>query len=378
MSTFDLPSCREGGLADQLEGSAVRYVGVPQDLSELCGLMGIAHARDLVLLPRGGGSKLFWLDLPPMVDILLDLSAFVGRRYDAETACVTVGAGTRLDILQAELSAHGRRLACDAPSAGATAGGVMVTGETGPLGHWFGPPATLLTDATVVLPDGTVAGVADRVRLLGGSVCDLRWAYPGWPHPACVVVDMTLQTHPLPEARQWLTFPLSEAARLADLREEVMVANVSPAAVEIDLPGRRGGCSLSLLFEGSAASVHDRARELARRLGLTDSQPSGQPPAWWGRYPFRAGDIAVRLHTPDGHLHAVYYAMAEAIGGVVPVRGSAGSGLGWARLPGDLPATQLMTVLEMVREILLARGGTAVVQAAPHRLKEVVAPYRHP
>ncbi len=351
--------------------------------------MRIAHARDLVLLPRGGGSKLSWLDLPPVVDILLDLSAFDHRRYDTQTACVTVGAGVRIDVIAQELSVHGRRLALDPPSARATLGGIMVTGETGPLAHWFGPPAALVTDATVVLPDGTITSVADRVQLLGGSVCDLRWAYPGWPHPACCVVDVTLQTHPLPEARLWVTFPLPEPIRLAGLREDITAANVAPAAVEIDLPstsGRRGGLgptappggAVSMLFEGSSVSVHHRTRELARRIGLDDAQPSGHPPAWWGRYPFRLGEVALRLHTPDGQLHAVHDALAGALGATVPVRGSMGSGLGWACLPGDLPPLRLISKLEAAREILLARGGTAVVQAAPHHLREVVGPYRHP
>jgi glycolate oxidase FAD binding subunit len=113
-------------------------------------------------------------------------------------------------------------------------------------------------------------------------------------------------------------------------------------------------------------------------LGLDDIQPGGHPPAWWGRYPFRLGEVAVRMHTPDGHLHTVHDALAEAIGTPVPVRGSIGSGVGWACLPGGLPVLQLINVLETVREILLARGGTAVVQSAPHHLRDVVAPYRHP
>lgn len=388
LSTFDLPSCREGGLADQLEGSAVRYVAQPRDLAELGVLMAAAHERELVLLPRGSGSKLSWLDLPPVVDILLDLSAFAQLRHDPEAAAVSVGSAVQLLAVQDVLRIDGRRLALDPPSPRATIGGVMVAGEFGPTAHQFGPPAAHVVDATVVLPDGTITSVADRARLLGGAVCDLRWAYPGWPFPACAVVDVTLRTEPCPEALAWVTMPVSQPVHMAELRDEIMAAGLSPVAVEIDVPGMRRGAAvpgqrfatgaMSVLFEGSEASVTDRVRELSRRLEHDRPHPQDHPPAWWGRYPFRAGEIAVRLHTPDGRLHSVCYALADAVGSPVPVRGSVGSGHGWAALPGDLPPGQVIKALETVREVLLARGGTAVVQAAPLELKDIVAPYRYP
>lgn len=388
LSTFDLPSCREGGLADQLEGSAVRFVGVPRDLTELCELMRAARARDLTLVPRGSGSKFSWLELPVVVDLLLDLRAFDQRRYDRDTQTVTLGAATRVAVAQDELARLGRRLALDAPSPRASIGGVAVAGELGPLHQRFGPPAAQVTDATVVLPDGTVTRVAERVQLLGGSICDLRWAYPGWPNAACAVVDVTLQTHPLPGAQAWVTFPVGQPLHLAELREEILAANLDPVAMEIDLPGIRPGAvpllrrhataAMSVLFEGSEANVLDRCRALTRRLERELPHVGDQAPPWWGRYPFRPGEVAVRLHVPDGRLHAVCYALADAVGTPVPVRGNVVSGYGWAALPADLPSLQLVNVLEAIREVLLAHSGTAVVQVAPYRLREVVAPYRHP
>lgn len=388
LSTFDLPSCREGGLADQLEGSAVRLVAAPQGLSELCDLMRMAHQQDLVLLPRGSGSKLPWLDLPPVIDVLIDLSAFGHSRYDPATAAVTVGSAAQVAKVQDELGRRSRRLVLDPPSLRATIGGMTVAGEIGPLAYQFGPPAAYVTDAIVVLPDGTVTSVADRAQLLGASVCDLRWAYPGWPSPACAVVEVTMTTQPLPEAQAWLTFPVGQPLHLAELRDDILAANLAPAALEIDLPGMRRGAvvsgqrfatgALSVLFEGSSANVLDRCRELSRRLADDRPHQTSQPPPWWGRYPFRSGEIAVRLHTPDGQLYSVCYALADAVGTPVPVRGSVGSGLGWACLPRDLPVPHLVSVLEALREILLARGGTAVVQSAPFELKDVVAPYRYP
>lgn len=371
----------------QIDGSAVRYVSAPRDLDELCELMATAQQRELVVLPRGSGSKLSWLELPSVIDVVVDMGGFAGCRFDEDTAEVTVGAGLPVAVLQDELARSDARVALDPPSPSATVGGALVAGEAGPLAHVFGPPAAHVVDATVVLPDGTLTRVGERVPFLGNGVCDLRWAYPGWPNAACAVVEITMRTHPLPQAQTWLTYPVSQPMHVGDLLAEIEAANVASAAIELDLPGIRMGAvvpgqrhatgALSVLFEGSEASVLDRSRDLANRLG-SRAHLSGQMPQWWGRYPFRPGEIAVRLNTPDGQLHLICYALADAAGAPVPVRGSLGAGPAWASLPGDIPARQLVAILEAVRGVMLARGGSAIVQAAPVALREVVAPYRHP
>lgn len=371
----------------QIDGSAVRYTAAPRDLDELCELMATAQQRELVVLPRGSGSKLSWLELPSVIDVVVDMSGFAGFRFDEDSAEVTVGAGLPVAVLQDELARSNARVALDPPSPSATVGGALVVGEAGPLAHVFGPPAAHVADATVVLPDGTLTRVGERVPLLGNSVCDLRWAYPGWPNAACAVVEITMRTHSLPQAQTWLTYPVSQPMHVGDLLEEIETANVASAAIELDLPGIRMGAvvpgqrhatgALSILFEGSEASVLDRSRDLANRLGQR-SHLTNQMPQWWGRYPFRPGEIAVRLNAPDGQLHLICYALADAAGAPVPVRGSLGAGPAWASLPGDIPARQLVAILNALRDVMLARGGSAIVQAAPIQLREVVAPYRRP
>jgi glycolate oxidase FAD binding subunit len=372
---------------NRLDGCEVRYVAEPGDVDELCLLMSSAHEKGRTVLPTGSGSKLHWLELPPVVDVLLDLGTFNSVRFDPATGEVIAGAVTPVAAVQDELARYGRRLALDPPSHGATVGGTLVSAESGPLAHTFGPPAAHVADATVVLPDGTLSKVAERVRLLGSSVCDLRWAYPGWPHPASVVVETALRTVALPQRQAWLTFPVNQPIHVAELLEEINLANVAPIAIELDLPGIRMGAvvpgqrhatgALALLIEGSEVNVLDRGRELSALLG-PKSHVTGQMPQWWGRYPFRPGEVAIRLTTPDGLLHLVCYTLADAAGAPVPVRGSLGAGPAWAALPGDMPPRLLVAVLESVREVLLARGGSAVVQAAPRHLREVVASYRHP
>jgi glycolate oxidase FAD binding subunit len=371
----------------QPETPEIRYVATPHSLDELCELMATAHQRGLVVVPRGSGSKFGWLDLPPVIDVLLDMSAFSSCRFDREAGEVTVGAGAAVATVQDELAKVGRRAPLDPPSLRATVGGTFVTAETGPLAHHFGPPAAHVVDATIALPDGTLSTVADTVKLLGNCVCDLRWAYPGHPNHASVVAEIVLRTQALPEVQTWVTCPVSQPMHISDLLAQISEAGVAPAAIELDLPGLRPGAAMpgkrvasgavSVLIEGSVVSVLERSRRLGESLTV-DSNASAQMPPWWGRYPFRPADVAVRLNAPDGQLHLVSYALSDAAGMPIPVRGSLGGGPGWAALPGDLSAQRLTTILDTVREVLLARGGSAVVQAVPSELREVLTPYRRP
>jgi glycolate oxidase FAD binding subunit len=370
----------------QPETPEIRYVATPHSLDELCELMATAHQRGLVVVPRGSGSKFGWLDLPPVIDVLLDMSAFSACRLDRESSEVTVGAGAAVASVQDELARFGRRAPLDPPSTRATVGGTFVTAETGPLSHHFGPPAAHVVDATIALPDGTLSTVADTVQLLGNCVCDLRWAYPGHPNHASVVAEIVLRTQALPDRQTWVTCAVTQPMHISDLLGQIGEAGVAPAAIELDLPGLRSGAvpgqriaagAVSVLLEGSAASVLDRGRRLQEILA-SESHVSDQAPQWWGRYPFRSDDVAVRLNAPEGQLHMVSYALSDAAGMPLPVRGSLGGGPGWAALPRDLPHQRLVTILDTVREILFARGGSAVVQAVPSDLREVLTPYRRP
>ncbi|MEU8004996.1 FAD-binding oxidoreductase [Catellatospora sp. NPDC049111] len=378
---------RPAGALDTVDGALVRWVAAPRDPAEAAALMRRAHELGLTVLPRGSGSKSSWLDPPPVVDLLVDLSDLATLHYDPTTEQLTVGAGAGVAATQDVLARSGRRLALDPPSPRATFGGVLAAAEFGPLTHLYGPPAVQVVDATVVLPDGTVTTVADRARLLGSSIFDLRWTHPGGPHPACLIVEVTLRTYPLAPAASWVVCPVLQPLQVATLRDDVLAANLAPAAIELDMPGIRrtpqaGGRRdatgvMAVLLEGSPVSLADRGRLLVRRLG-GHAHLTTQAPLWWGKYPFRPGEVAVRLYAPEGDLHSVCYTLVDAIGSPVPVRGSIGVGQAWAAVPGELPAGRLVSVLETLREVLLARSGSAVVQAAPPHLRELLAPYRVP
>jgi glycolate oxidase FAD binding subunit len=96
-----------------------------------------------------------------------------------------------------------------------------------------------------------------------------------------------------------------------------------------------------------------------------DARVTEEPPRWWHRYPFEPGEVALRLEVPISDLHAAIYALRDAVGGPVPVRGSAGVGVVHAALPSTLSADRVAAILDAVRGVLLFRGGFCVVVSAP-------------
>jgi glycolate oxidase FAD binding subunit len=59
------------------------------------------------------------------------------------------------------------------------------------------------------------------------------------------------------------------------------------------------------------------------------------------------------------------YALGDAAGAPVPVRGSAGIGSAFAVLPGSLSPERVEEILDSLRNVLMARGGRAVIVSAP-------------
>ncbi|MCM0674883.1 FAD-binding oxidoreductase, partial [Micromonospora phytophila] len=119
------------------------------------------------------------------------------------------------------------------------------------------------------------------------------------------------------------------------------------------------------------ADVAERADRLVTLLdgGATASHTA---PEWWRCYPFGPGDTALRIEVPITDLHAAVYALRDAAGTPVPVRGSAGLGVVHAALPGAMAPDRVASILAAVRGVLLARQGRCVVVSAPAPVRRAV------
>ncbi|MEV6815703.1 FAD-binding oxidoreductase [Micromonospora sp. NPDC051296] len=386
---------RFAGPADEVAGRPARWVAVPGGPHAAAQVLRLAARHDLTVVPRGAGTKIDWGAAPERVDIMLDTGRLAGIGHQPPgRGTAEVGAGTPLRAVQATLERTGQRLALDAPSPGATVGGVLAADEAGPLRHRHGTACDQLVGLRYLAADGELAeagggaaGLA-QARMLCGSEGALG-----------VLVSATLRVQAVPASRVWVTRPVWTPLEVHDLIRAVLAARLDPAAVELDLPagtgsrqrrdrraeamarhpsmtGRAptvpaGAGSLVVLLEGGPSDVAERADRLASLFGARATVARSAPP-WWRSYPFAPGDTALRLEVPITDLHAAVYALRDAAGTPVPVRGSAGLGVVHAALPGAMPSDRVAAILAAVRGVLLARQGRCLVLSAPPAVRRAV------
>jgi glycolate oxidase FAD binding subunit len=369
--------CGEGHVrpatpVDVVGGVPARWVAAPSDAEEVSGLLRVAAAHDLAVVVTGSGSKLDWGGPPSHVDILVDTDRLSGFHVTDSNA--TIGAGTPLRAVRAGLGRSGLRLTLDVGSPGATLGGVLATNEAGPLRLTYGTPRDQVVSMRFVRADGSTAEAGsgapkdpmgyDLSKLLCGSYGTLG-----------VITEATLRLHPVPEARAWIVRSVRSPLEVSELTTALLRSALEPAAIEVDLPAalyRPGPLGeLSVLVEGTPGFVADRGQAIARLLanGATAQET---PPDWWGRYPFSPDDLALQVDAPVTDMHAALYALRDATGAPVPVRGSIGSGSVHVGLSSRIGADRLGAVMTAVRTTLMSRGGRCEMLRGPQRLRALM------
>jgi glycolate oxidase FAD binding subunit len=349
---------RSARSVDSVAGARASFVAVPATTRSVEETIRLAAERGLATVVRGSGSKIDWGTPPPGVDLIIDTGR-LGGLWAHQESTAEVGTGTPIRALQAALALRGQRLAADPPSRTATVGGMLSVNESGPLRHRFGTPADQVDHITFVDATG-------RIGESSGAPGE-----PGIADISGVILSAGLRLQPLPAARRWVSIPVSTPLQVHNLVEEALAQGLEPSAVEVDMPALTGGRTteqppgtLATLLEGNRSETEVRAEQLVKALGA-GAAVSELAPGWWGRYPFGVRDVALRISVQLEDLHAAVYALSDALGSVVPVRGSAGVGTVHAVLPGTLPPERIEAILDAVRNVLMARSGRAVIIAAP-------------
>ncbi|MDR7274905.1 FAD-binding oxidoreductase [Catenuloplanes atrovinosus] len=375
--------CERAGPADAVSGVRPAYVARPGDAAQAAEVLRAAAAHDLAVIPRGGGTRLNWGLPPTRADLVLDLSA-MDRIIDhaAGDLVLVAEAGARLAEVQRHLAAAGQRLAVDAPAPGATLGGTVATGHSGPSRLLAGPIKDQLIGISVVRPDGTPATAGGRVvKNVAGY--DLGRLMCGSYGTLAVFTRLIFRLRPLPAARAFVAAPVLGPSLAAPVVEAVATAQLAPSAIELDLPapppspngasaggrgrspdGRPPAGAVVVLVEGSPAGVAARAaavRELLRQTGAADVHVRAEPPSWWGTPPMTGGQTLLRVTFVRSGLPAVLSAARDA---GAAVSGSAAAGVLTAALPSDSP-DRVASALTALRTVCTRHGGTAIVLEAP-------------
>jgi glycolate oxidase FAD binding subunit len=281
-----------------------------------------------------------------------------------------VRAGTGMDELREKLAPTGQQLALDVSLPGATVGGTVAASTSGPRRLLYGTARDLLIGITVVRPDGVVAHAGGKVvKNVAGY--DLGKLFTGSYGTLGLITRAAFRLHPLPAADAVVTRRAADAAEAGRLVAAVLAAQVVPSAVEVDAPVG-GGVDVAVLIEGTPAGVRDRVATLRRLVG--GPADMGRP-AWWGEHPWGHGDTGLKVTAALSRVPGLLSAARDAgdrHAVAVAVRGSAGSGVLYAGLPGGVEPEVIAGVVGDLRGAARQAGGHAVVLTAPAAVRDRV------
>jgi glycolate oxidase FAD binding subunit len=267
--------------------------------------------------PVGGGTKP-WLPARDEEEPLETggLNRIVEHNVGDFTAVLE--AGVPFAEAQAAFASHGQRLSWDPPDpGGATIGGIMATGDSGPLRHRYGGVRDLVVGTTVVLSDGTVAKSGGKV-IKNVAGYDLAKLFAGSFGTLGLIASVSVRLHPLPErtatVAEAFDDPDALLARVLELSRRPLEADC------FDVVWENGTGRLLLQFSGASAD------EQARRIGTPSDVDWGEVRALQRS---REGAV-LKVSGRPTDLPAVIRATGD---GTVVSR--AALGLSWIALPAE-------------------------------------------
>ena len=273
----------------------------------------------------GGGTKLAW---GGPVEAGLELStAGLDSLLEHNEGDLTavVQAGVALADAQRAFAGAGQRLALDPPDAGgATIGGVLACGDSGPLRHRYGAARDQVLGMTVALGDGTLARSGGKV-IKNVAGYDLGKLFCGSLGSLGLIVEVALRLHPLPRSTATVRLAMDDPDALG--RAALDLAARPLELESLDVRWLHGEGALLARFAGAAAAERARA-EGGEMMEDDDALWAAQRAGQLG-----AGGTVVRVSALASELPRVLRA-GDALG--VPLVGRAGLGLSWLELPdGD-------------------------------------------
>lgn len=365
---------RPAGDRDRVAGVPARLVSSPRSTEEAAAVLRAAAADGLAVVFRGAGTRQNWAAPPARLDMIVETAGLTGIVEHAAGDLITVvRAGTPLAALTSPLARAGQQLALDTPLPRSTVGGTVATNASGPRRMLYGTVRDLLIGITVVRADGVVAHAGGKVvKNVAGY--DLGKLVTGSYGTLGLITECAFRLHPLPATTAYVTRRLVEPADIGPLATAVRDAQLVTSALEVDLPPG-GGAEVTVLLEGTTAGVAVRAEAARRLLSVDTDDGIGAAPPWWGRYPWPAGGTGLKLTAALSavpELLAGARKAAERHGLPLAVRGSAGTGVLYAGLPGSADPRAVATLVDTVREAAESAGGHAVVLTAPPAVRDRV------
>ena len=272
---------RRGRPEDEVDGLVPAMALTVRDAREVASVIGEAASHGLGLIASGGGTSLVRGRRPKRYDIRLSMRGMAAiTELGPADMTVTAEAGLTLAGLNRRLAEHGQRLALDPElPERRTLGGLAAEGFAGGLSHGFGGIRDLVLGLSVVDGKGRALKTGGRVvKNVAGY--DLPRLFVGSAGTLGVITELTLRTHPLPEAAATLVFDAGSTDELAEMAAVLEASPLPLAALDLSHSEAKGDQSLwrlHLRIEGNQEQLRYQWACLGEVAGAV---PSEQLSTW--------------------------------------------------------------------------------------------------
>ena len=308
----------------------------PASREEAASLVAACGREGLRLRVRGGGTKLGWGTPTAEPDVELSTESLdrVLEHNEGDLTAI-VQAGLPLARAQEAFARAGQMLPLDPPlgEAGrATIGGVIASGDSGPLRHRYGAPRDLVLGMTVALSDGTVARSGSRV-IKNVAGYDLAKLFSGSFGTLGLILQVAVRLHPLPQQTATALGRSDDPDAVARAASELAHASLEKECVDVRWE-QGSGTALARLGGAAARPQAEAAAGLLSDAGLEVEIVEDDDELWERQ---RAGQrsargAVVKVSGLQSELARTIRA-ADALGGSLV--GRASLGLSWIALPPE-------------------------------------------
>jgi glycolate oxidase FAD binding subunit len=298
-----------------------------------------------------GGTKLGWghpIEAPELS--VSELDAIVEHNEGDLTAILQ--AGVPLATAREAFAEAGQMLALDPPDDGATIGGVIATGDSGPLRHRYGAPRDLVLGVQVALPDGSLARAGSKV-IKNVAGYDLAKLMAGAFGTLGVMTEVSVRLHPAPRERLTVVVRGDDPRALAAKASELTHRPLEAERLDVRWEGGAG----AVLVQLCGPSAPERAASIDGEVVEDDGE------LWAAQRAAQRGPVVLRVSSTQQGLADVLAAAREHDAVCVA---RAAHGLAWLRFE-DADA-ELVSALR-------ARLGTCVLLDAPAALRRAADPW---
>jgi glycolate oxidase FAD binding subunit len=284
--------------------------------------------------------------------------------------------GVSLRALDEQFAAAGQMLPIDPPLGegdAATLGGVVATGDSGPLRHRYGAVRDLVIGITVALPDGTIAHAGGKV-IKNVAGYDLAKLFTGSFGTLGLITEVAVRLLPRPPAHATATGVTDDPGMLQQAAIALAASSLEAQSIDVRWEARSG--MVLARFAGVAAAAQAQAAQrLLAETGVEAAVTEDDDELWaYQRAAQRCADGAAVIRVSGRPTGLADTCIAAQVAGATLV-GRAALGLSWIALPAAAPG-ELVTAIARVRKVLAP--SPCVILDAPPYVRAHLDPWDHP